>query len=90
MPVIPSVIPVKTGIHASDPARGAGMPVLPPPCPRIIPSVIPVKTGIHASDPDRGAGTRLTPPLASRPLALVGRLFRLFQDGDGAVCGGAG
>ena len=53
--IIPSVIPVKTGIHASDPDqgagihasnpdRGAGMPVIPP-------SVIPVKTGIHAIAP---------------------------------------
>ena len=51
----PSVIPVKTGIHASNPARGAGMPV-------VIPPVIPVKTGIHASNPARGAGMPVLPP----------------------------
>ena len=42
------------GIHASNPARGAGMPVLPP--------VIPVKTGIHASNPDHGAGIHASNP----------------------------
>ncbi len=71
MPVLPHVIPVKTGIHASDPARGAGthasnppvIPlsfprIIPPVSPRIMPPVIPVKTGIHASNPDHGAGIR--------------------------------
>ncbi len=89
----PSVIPVKTGIHASAPTgerespaspchspvssprhsrengnphvrpdRGAGIPGIPPPCPRIIPPVIPVKTGIHASNPDQGAGMPASSP----------------------------
>ena len=53
-PYDPPVIPVKTGIHASNPAHGAGMPVIPP--------VIPVKTGIHASNPARGAETPVIPP----------------------------
>ena len=94
------VIPVKTGIHASDPigeqecppssrhspmssprhSRENGNPRVSRP---VLPPVIPVKTGIHASDPDHGAGMPApSPTLASRPLALIGRLFRLFQDGD--------
>ena len=52
--VLPPVIPVKTGIHASNPDRRAGMPVIPP--------VIPVKTGIHASNPAGGAGMPVIPP----------------------------
>ena len=46
MPVLPSVIPVKTGIHASNPDQGAGIHASAPPSfpchsPRIIPPVSP-------------------------------------------------
>ena len=77
MPVIPPVIPVKTGIHASGPTGEQECPSSPRHSrengnPRVrpdrgagmpvIPPVIPVKTGIHGSVPTGEQECPSTPP----------------------------